>query len=684
MNDSKNLILAIGLSVLVLFAWPFLQETFFPSPPAPPQQTQTAQTGQQGQAPVDGSEAGVPTPGMDDGVPNVSGSSDLAEPVVDPVNRANALQQAPRIAIETPRVSGSINLRGARVDDLTLKGYHQTIEDDSPLIDLLEPAGSRKPYLVQFGWVAADGLEVPNGETVWEADGETLSPESPVTLSWTNAAGVTFEQVFEIDRNYMVTVTQRLRNGSDASVAPQTYGRIFRSGMPKLENFYILHEGLIGVFDGVLEERDYDELADKPKGTERFTTTGGWMGITDKYWLVALVPDQGSPVQATFRRTPRTVEGQYHVNYLNDPQTVAPGASAESTGRFFAGAKETTLLDKYGEDLGITNFDLAVDFGWFYFLTKPIFLAIHWLNGILGNFGLAILALTVAIKLAFFPLANKSYKSMSKMKLLQPKIVEMRDRLGDDKQKLQQEMMELYKKEKVNPLSGCLPILVQIPVFFALYKVLFVTIEMRHAPFYGWIEDLSAPDPLGLLTGFGLIDWQVPAWLVLFNIGLWPIIMGFTMWFQQKLNPPPADPIQQRIFGLMPIFFTFILGGFPAGLVIYWAWNNSLSILQQYVIMRRMGVAIGGGRVEDADKKSVEAKSNEKRAIEKPAAKKADSEKSEPKKAESKKAAGKKAKGKKAQSKKAATKKAAAKKAGNAQNEPDQADDEKADETKSD
>ncbi|MBO6834770.1 MAG: membrane protein insertase YidC [Alphaproteobacteria bacterium] len=645
MNDSKNLILAIGLSALILFGWPYIQEALFPSPPAPPQVAQNTQGVQQ---PTAGGQTGAVTPGVDDGVP--TGAADMAAPVLDSVTREQALEQAPRIAIETPRLTGSINLRGARVDDLTLKGYRQTIDEDSALIDLLEPSGSPKPYLVQFGWVPAEGLEVPNGDTLWTADGETLTPDTPVTLSWTNDAGVTFEQVFSIDRNYMVTVTQRLTNGTDTALAPQTFGRIFRSGVPKLENFYILHEGLIGVFDGVLEERDYDEMADKANGTERFTTTGGWMGITDKYWLVALVPDQANAVQATFRRTPRTAEGQYHVNFVNDPQSVAPGTSAETTGRFFAGAKETTLLDKYGEDLGITNFDLAVDFGWFYFLTKPIFYAIHWLHGILGNFGLAILALTVAIKLAFFPLANKSYKSMSKMKLLQPKIVEMRERLGDDKQKLQQEMMELYKKEKVNPLSGCLPILVQIPVFFALYKVLFVTIEMRHAPFYGWIEDLSAPDPLGLLTGFGLIDWQVPAWLILFNIGLWPIIMGFTMWFQQKLNPPPADPIQQRIFGLMPIFFTFILGGFPAGLVIYWAWNNSLSILQQYVIMRRMGVAIGGGRIEDSDKKSEESKPAETKADgKKDAAKKASGKKAEGKKAGGKKAAGKKAKGKKAE-----------------------------------
>lgn len=590
-SDTKNMILAIALSILVLLGWPVIEEILFPAPPAPPQ---TAET----QAPP--GEAGVPaatTPtGETAGVPNVPG---ITSTLGVGLTRDEALAQSPRIMIDTPRLEGSLNLRGARVDDLTLKDYRESLEEDAALIDLLQPSGSNRPYLVQFGWAAADGLEIPTGDTVWTANGEVLSPSSPVTLTWTNVAGVVFEQVFTIDENYMIGVTQRVTNGSSNAIAPLSYGRIFRAGTPELENFYILHEGLIGVFDEVLEERDYDDLADRPGGMEEFSTTGGWMGITDKYWLVALVPDQSATVSSTFLRKEGIQEGRFHVNFAHEAQIIAPGAVQETQSSFFAGAKETTLLDHYRDNQGVANFDLAVDFGWFYFLTKPIFYAIHWLHGVLGNFGLAILALTVAIKLIFFPLANKSYRSMSKMKLLQPKIVEMRERLGDDKQKLQQEMMELYKKEKVNPLSGCLPILVQIPVFFALYKVLFVSIEMRHAPFFGWIEDLSAPDPLGLMTGFGLIDWEIPALLALLNIGLWPIIMGFTMWFQQKLNPPPADPIQQRIFGLMPIFFTFILGGFPAGLVIYWAWNNSLSILQQYVIMRRMGVAIGGGKVEE-------------------------------------------------------------------------------------
>lgn len=601
MNEEKrNVILAVSLSAMILLGWPFVRDIFFPPPPQQQIAEQTRGDGTPSQTAATGGEtAGIPQPGEAAGVPDASGQT--AAPVIDEaMGREEALALAPRVRISTPRVSGSINLRGARVDDLLLTDYRQTLEDDSPVIEFLQPSRGQAPYFFQFGWSAVAEVQVPDGNTVWTADREVLAPGQPVTLSWTNPDGIRFEQVISIDDDYMFSVDQRIVNDSDASVSVVPYGRIFRSGTPEVLGFYILHEGLIGVFDGVLEERDYDEVAENDGGREQFNTTGGWMGITDKYWLVALVPDQQTPVQSTFLHTGRATS-QYHVNFATDALTVGPGEVAEQASRVFAGAKETTLLDAYRDDLDIANFDLAVDFGWFYFLTKPIYYAIHWLAGIddVYGFGLAILLLTVGIKLLFFPLANKSYKSMSKMKLLQPKMVELRERCGDDKAKLQQEMMALYKQEKVNPLSGCLPILVQIPVFFALYKVLFVTIEMRHAPFFGWINDLSAPDPTGILEVFGLVPWEVPAILAILNIGLWPIIMGFTMWFQQKLNPPPADPIQQKIFGLMPIFFTFILGGFPAGLVIYWAWNNSLSILQQYVIMRRMGVAIGGGRAEE-------------------------------------------------------------------------------------
>ena len=403
----------------------------------------------------------------------------------------------------------------------------------------------------------------------------------------------------------MFSVTQRVVNGGSEAAVVSPYGVISRTGTPDILGFYILHEGLIGVFDDVLEEVDYSDLIDDGlvSPARKQSTTGGWLGITDKYWLAVLVPDASETVQTSFTGDLASNRDRYQADFLTEAKSIAPGQTFEITNRLFAGAKETTLLDSYQETLGISNFDLAVDFGWFYWLTKPIFYGIHFLNGILGNFGLAILALTLGIKI-IFPLANKSYRSMSKMKLLQPKMVELKERYGDDRQKLNQEMMELYKTEKVNPLSGCLPILLQIPVFFALYKVLFVTIEMRHAPFFGWIHDLSAPDPLGFLTVFGMVPWDVPASLAIVNIGIWPIIMGLTMFLQQKLNPAPADPIQAKVFMFMPIMFTFILGGFPAGLVIYWAWNNSLSILQQYIIMRRMGVAIGGGKAETKPEKT--------------------------------------------------------------------------------
>lgn len=605
MNENKNLILAISLSMLVLIAWPFINAAINPPPPPPSAQPQSGQNqsgqNQAGQLQSGQQQTQQGLAGDGAGVPGISES--VGAPDSGGISEQQALAEAPRIKIDTPRLHGSINLQGARFDNLTLADYRQTLEDESPEIELLLPSGSETPYFVQYGWSAADGLAVPDSNTLWSADSDVLSPGVPVTLSWTSPENVTFQQVLTIDENYMIAVSQRVVNGSAGEITIAPFSRVYRAGLPETVNFYILHEGLIGVFDGVLEEWDYSDLEDEPGRRTEFLTEGGWMGITDKYWLVALIPNQASNVKSTFLQT-GVVQPQFHVNYLLDTQTIAPDGQNTYDSHFFAGAKETNLLDQYSDTLGVANFDLAVDFGWFYFLTKPFFYALDFLNNLLGNFGLAILAFTVVIKIIFFPLANKSYKSMSKMKLLQPKLVEMRERLGDDKMKMQQEMMALYKKEQVNPLSGCLPILVQIPVFFALYKVLFVAIEMRHAPFFGWIEDLSAPDPLGLLTLFGLIPWDVPGILQLVNIGIWPIIMGFTMWFQQKLNPPPADPIQARIFAIMPFMFTFLLGGFAAGLVIYWAWNNALSILQQYIIMRRMGVAIGGGKIEDQNKSS--------------------------------------------------------------------------------
>ena len=437
-------------------------------------------------------------------------------------------------------------------------------------------------------------MKLPKGETLWTANSAVLTPETPVTLSWDNGEGLIFELTYSLDDNYMISLTQRVKNRSGANHTLTPYGLLSRTGTPDIHGFYILHEGLIGVQNEILEEVDYEDILDgKPV---EYTSTGGWIGITDKYWLAALIPDQKESTKSRFVAGKRGTSDLYQSDYLAQPRTAPNGGAATYTTHLFAGAKQVKLLDKYQSELAIPAFDKAVDFGWFYWLTKPIFYAINWLNQYLGNFGLAILALTVGIKLAFFPLANKSYKSMSKMKLLQPRMVELRDKYGEDKQRLNQEMMALYKKEGANPAAGCLPILIQIPVFFALYKVLFVNIEMRQAPFYGWIHDLSAPDPLGILTLFGLIPWEVPAgFLTYLNLGVWPLIMGITMFLQQKLNPAPTDPVQAKVFMFMPIIFTFLLAPFPAGLVIYWAWNNVLSIAQQWAIMRRQGVSASGG-----------------------------------------------------------------------------------------
>jgi YidC/Oxa1 family membrane protein insertase len=404
-------------------------------------------------------------------------------------------------------------------------------------------------------------------------------------------------------------VTQRVVNNGEGAIDLAPYGLISRTNTPEILGFYILHEGPLGVFNGTLEEFDYgDDLKDNYAGQDATIvkdTTGGWLGITDKYWLAALVPDQSAKVKARFVYNQPGGRDHYQSDFVYDSATVAPGASLETTSRLFAGAKVVPLLQEYEERYGIVKFDLAVDFGWFSFLTKPIFQALHWANGQLGNFGLAILALTVVIKLIFFPLANKSYKSMAKMRKLQPKMMELRERYGEDKQRLNQEMMGLYKKEGANPLSGCLPILIQIPVFFALYKVMFVTIEMRHAPFYGWIRDLSAPDPTTILNGFGLFPWDAPelGLLNVLNIGIWPLLMGISMFLQQKLNPQPPDPVQAKVFLMMPVVFTFLLSTFPAGLVIYWTWNNILSMAQQAFIMKRQGVPIGGGSAKPKEQK---------------------------------------------------------------------------------
>jgi YidC/Oxa1 family membrane protein insertase len=598
MADQKNLVLAIVISVVILLGY----QMFFEKPRHEQQQAQQ-QTQQQttGQQPAQAPQAAPGQPGAAPAVPGapvsempqlgVDTSGVVGGAAADPkAERAAALKQSPRVVIHSPALSGSLALKGARIDDLLLNKYRETLAANSPNVELLHPAGTARPYYAEFGWLGDRSIKLPDRNTVWTADRSELSPGKPVTLSWDNGAGLVFEQRIELDNDYVFTVTQRVRNAGDADITLAPYGLVSRTGQPDILDFYILHEGLLGVINDTLQEIDYSDLVEG--GPKRFETTGGWLGITDKYWLAAVIPDQKSHVRVSFNSAKAGTVDKFQADFLMDGRVVPKGGVIEVTNRLFAGAKQVPLLDAYESKLGIPRFDLAVDFGWFYFLTKPIFYALLWFEKYLGNVGLAILALTVAIKLLFFPLANKSYKAMSKMKALQPKMQALKDRYGEDRQRMNQELMALYKKEGVNPAAGCLPMVIQIPVFFALYKVLFVTIEMRHAPFYGWIHDLSAKDPLGMLQLFGLVQWNVPPILDVINIGIWPLIMGATMFFQMKLNPQPTDPIQAKIFMFMPLMFTFILAPFPAGLVIYWAWNNVLSMAQQWLIMRRMGVKV--------------------------------------------------------------------------------------------
>ena len=584
--EQKNLLLAIILSAIIMvgFQW-------YSASQRPDQSQQN--TANNKTAPISSMPSLPGTPETIPGLPSKSTGSSIPVPggisELKPVEvLKNIKAKSPRINIRSDRVRGSISLVGAKIDDLVLNNYKETIEADSKNITLLLPFGSSNPYFADFGWVSAN-TEVPDTKTKWNTSNNVLSPETPVTLWWQNSDGVKFIQEISLDPNFMFTVKQRVENTGSKTATVFPYGRIQRNGTPEITDFYILHEGMLGIFDGVLTEIDYDDIQETKKIENK--SKGGWIGITDKYWLTALIPDQVSTVDTRFKsdRSQNRTD-IYQVDFRGEAQIISAGTSSQTSSRFFAGAKEAQLIVDYRDELNITRFDLAIDWGWFEFLTKPIFFALVYFTEYLGNMGLSILLLTVLIKLAFFPLANKSYRAMGKMKILQPEMMKIRDRFKDDKARMNQEVMQLYKREKANPAAGCLPILPQIPVFFALYKVVFVTIELRHAPFYGWIHDLSAADPLTPFNFFGLIDWSPPE---IIAIGIWPIIMGVTMYAQQKLNPPPPDPMQAKIFMFLPIMFTFMLARFPAGLVIYWAWNNLLSVLQQYVIMRKAGAQIG-------------------------------------------------------------------------------------------
>jgi YidC/Oxa1 family membrane protein insertase len=583
MTDQKNTIIAIVLSALILIGWQF----YFGVPhidKQKQQQPKSAPTSQPSSAPVQ------PAPG--------SAPSAPAQPTAAPTQtREAALAASPRVQIDTPNVVGSISLKGGRIDDLSLIKYRETVDPKSPPIVLLAPSGSPHPYYAEFGWSSPGGksMKLPAADTPWQQQGSgALAIDHPVTLTYDNGEGLEFRRIFSVDDKYMFTVRDEVANKGPAPVTLYPYGLISRHGTPHTLGYYILHEGLIGVFgDKGLKEATYSEI-EKQKA-ETFESAKAWLGITDKYWAAILLPDTGDKVRSRFSFESVGSLKTYQTDYLLDAQNVAPGATGAVTTRLFAGAKEVAIIDGYEKALKLDRFDRLIDWGWFYFITKPLFLTMDWIYRHVGNFGVAILIVTVMIKILFFPLANKSYASMAKMKAVQPEMMAIRERYADDKMKQQQAMMELYKKEKINPVAGCLPIVIQIPVFFALYKVLFITIEMRHAPFFGWIKDLAAPDPTSVFNLFGLIPWdpsQVPMIGHFLALGAWPLVMGMTMWFQMKLNPPPPDPTQQMIFEWMPVVFTFMLASFPAGLVIYWAWNNTLSVTQQSFIMHRHGAKI--------------------------------------------------------------------------------------------
>ena len=556
MSENRNLILTIVLTGAILLGWQYLWPTKAPIHPVQQAQTVAAQ---------------APQPGVTAAAP--------AE------NKLVSLMAAPRVKISNDQLSGSIALTGARLDDISLTKYQETTDPNSPNIKLLSPAAGVGAYYAEFGWVGGSDskLALPTAETNWTADSDTLSADHPVTLSWDNGQGLRFIRKIAVDDNSMFTITERVENQGGAEITLFPYGLLSRWGTPKIADIYILHEGPQGVLDGTLKDVKYKKLRDDEHMISQ-ASTGGWLGFTDKYWLTALVPDQSEHFEG--RISWRQTDGidRYQTDWLGDAQRVPAGGSIEVTSHLFTGAKVLSSLDGYASQYNIPLFDRAIDFGWFYFLTKPFFYLLRFIHSQIPNFGVAILVMTVIIRGAFFPIANRSYKSMNKMRSLQPEMKKLQAKYAEDKPKLQQEMMALYKREKVNPVSGCLPILVQIPVFFSLYKVLYVTIEMRHAPFFGWIKDLSAPDPLTVFNLFGLIPWDPPSFL---HIGIYAIIMGAGMLIQQKLSPQPADPVQAKMMTYMPLIFIFTMAGFPSGLVIYWAWSNMLSIVQQYFMMKR-------------------------------------------------------------------------------------------------
>jgi len=573
--ENKNFIAAILLSMAIIFGWQYFYAA--PLQKKLTAETQTAQTQQGTTAPS--------APAAGGAVPNITPEALAAD-------RAAAIAASPRLAFKTDFIEGSINLKGAMIDDLHLLRYRETIDPKSPTITFLSPSGTPGALFAEQGVVPATGTtaKLPDTNTVWTAPaGAVLSEDNPVTLTWDNGAGLKFSRKIQISDEYLFTVEQVVENTTAAPVAMIPYARIQRQDTPVVSGYWVFFEGMLGWLDGSPHEIHYKDVNGQTE-PDRRDTTGGWVGFTDKYWAAAVIPDQAAPVTASFIHTKLDTRDVYQTDYLaKDAMVVQPGQTASTTGLLFAGAKVVSTINAIERLHQVQGFSYIIDWGWFYFLTKPLFYLLAWLKSIVGNFGIAILLATVLVKAAVFPLANKSYASMSKMKKLQPEMERLKKEYPEDKMKQQQEMMALYKREKVSPLSGCLPVVVQIPIFFSLYKVILTSIELRHAPFFGWIHDLSAPDPTSLFNLFGLIPWTPPHMLM---IGVWPIIMGITMWLQMRLNPAPPDPVQASLFNWMPVMFTFMLGSFPVGLVIYWAWSNTLSVLQQSFIMKRHGVDI--------------------------------------------------------------------------------------------
>lgn len=580
-DQNKNLLVATALSFAVILVWFVL----FP----PPEPT------------VD-PEAAVPT-ASESASPTIAATPDAAPGSTAAITQTGptVVEDAPRVQIETDRVVGSISLVGGRIDDLSLKNYRVSLGQDADVVHLLNPVGSESPYYALFGWAPGGALtldDVPTVTTNWMVEtGETLTADSPVTLRWDSPNETVFRRIIEIDDDFMFTVTQSVHNASSDAVTMAPYGLIARHGEPAdLKNFFILHEGVVSMADGTLAEIDYSDMSDfavDPAEGARAEVTqvaeNGWIGFTDHYWMTTIIPENGT----AFRQVAKYSDASniYQTEAVQPTLTIAPGETREVSTQLFAGAKEWETIREYQES-GVDRFIDAIDWGWFFFLTKPIFWLLHHLNALIGNMGWAIIGLTLIIKAMLFPLAYKSYVSMAKMKELQPEMEKIKERAGDDRQKLQQEMMELYKKEKVNPASGCLPILLQIPIFFSLYKVIFVTLELRHAPWLGPFQDLSAPDPTSIMNLFGLLPWGAPtpgSLLALVLIGILPLLLGISMWLQQKLNPAPTDATQAMIFAWMPWVFMFMLGGFASGLVVYWIANNTITFTQQYLIMRSQG-----------------------------------------------------------------------------------------------